>query len=744
MNLYGPSDRDDPGFFENLTEDIRSIDNEDIIIGGDWNVPISPVLDTLNYRTLNIKKNSRQKISEMLVDMELIDIHREMYPDKREYTWRRFNSTQEGRLDYFLVSEELSHKINLSEILPGYRSDHKIVCLGLNLHPSSTKNRQYWKFNNSLLKDPTYVALVKKIISETKTQYVIPIYDFNNLDNIPNDEIQFVIDDQLFFETLLLEIRGRTVSYACHKKKENRRVEDRLVAEITILDKKENKTDDDFENLKTKNLELEQLRNLKIQGMMIRSRIQWIQQGEKPSKYFCNLEKRNFISKQMNYLEKNDGELIFDNNGILNETKEFYEKLYSLRNTVNVSLDDTINDQAKLNDLERESIEGEITYPEALLALKSMKNNKSPGSDGFTCEFYKFFFTDIGDFLIRSLNYGFRLGCLSVTQRQGIITCIPKDGKDKRYIKNWRPISLLNTSYKIASSVIANRIKQFLHNLISPDQRGFMTGRFISENIRILYDVLKFTEEEKLPGLVMLVDFEKAFDSIAWNFIENVLAFLNFGPMIIKWVKTFYNDISSCISLNGTYSAWFKICRGVRQGDPLSPYLYLLCAEILSSMLRENDIVKGIKIKDEEVMLSQFADDTALCLDGSEESFAEAVRILSLFASMSGLKINFEKTQVTWIGSRKHCNIRFMRDMNFVWDPGTFKYLGVTFSTNTASIVDLNFADKLNEIRKLLNTWKKRHLTPFGKICVIKTLAVAKITHLLVSIPDPDTMFLKN
>ena len=134
--------------------------------------------------------------------------------------------------------------------------------------------------------------------------------------------------------------------------------------------------------------------------------------------------------------------------------------------------------------------------------------------------FLIFFWKDLGAFLVRSINYGFHTGEMSVTQRRGIITCIPKENKPKRFVKNWRPITLLNTVYKIASSCIAERIKNVLPKIIGEEQKGFLTGRYIGENIRMLYDVLAFTESHDLPGIVMLIDFEKAFDSISWSFIK--------------------------------------------------------------------------------------------------------------------------------------------------------------------------------------------------------------------------------
>ena len=107
-----------------------------------------------------------------------------------------------------------------------------------------------------------------------------------------------------------------------------------------------------------------------------------------------------------------------------------------------------------------------------------------------------------------------------------------------------------------------------------------MKGRYIGENIRLLYDVLLHADKEKTHGMLLMIDFEKAFDSVAWSFIQKALDFFNFGPVIKRWIKTLYKNASSCVSVNGQYSSWFNIQRGVRQGDPSSPYLFLINAEI--------------------------------------------------------------------------------------------------------------------------------------------------------------------
>lgn len=423
--------------------------------------------------------------------------------------------------------------------------------------------------------------------------------------------------------------------------------------------------------------------------------------------------------------------------------KEFYNDLYSCQTNevTHDGLEDLVH--PVLSDEQSSKLEGLVTMEELTSAVKNLKNDKSPGSDGFTAEFFKFFYRDLRKLMLRSINYGFIKGEMSVTQRQGIITCIPKEGKEKRFIKNWRPITLLNTVYKLASSCIADRIKLVLPDLIHQDQKGFMKNRNIGDNIRLLYDTLVYTKEKNKQGLLLSVDFFKAFDCLSWTFIQRALTKFNFGEDIKRWVQTFYTNISSCIRVNGQYSEWFKPKRGTRQGDPLSPYIFLICAEIMAVMMRNDSCIKGIQIDvDDEIKISQFADDTTVFLDGSENSFKACIKILQCFSDMSGLRINFDKSVAVWIGTATGSRVKFLPDLKFVWNPLVFKSLGIFFSLNISDIVHINYEGKLNQIKKILNAWTRRNLTPFGKITVIKTLALSKLTYLFMNIPDPSEKFL--
>lgn len=190
-------------------------------------------------------------------------------------------------------------------------------------------------------------------------------------------------------------------------------------------------------------------------------------------------------------------------------------------------------------------------------------------------------------------------------------------------------------------------------------------------------------------------------------------------------------------------SDFFLLKRGCRQGDPISPYLFLLCAEVLGQMVRREDNIKGIKINGKEVKISQYADDTQLFLDGTEESLRNTLNILDKFYNMSGLKINVEKTKAIWIGPLSHSKKQICVDFKLDWSQGPFKILGVTFTTELFDIWDFNAPEILNKLKNILHQWSKRKLTLIGRITIIKTLGLSKFVHLFLALPNPPGELIK-
>ena len=166
--------------------------------------------------------------------------------------------------------------------------------------------------------------------------------------------------------------------------------------------------------------------------------------------------------------------------------------------------------------------------------------------------------------------------------------------------------------------------------------------------------VMQLAEEQNIPELLLLIDFEKVFDSVSWSFIHKSLTYFNFGPSINYGISTLYKKSSLQVNQGGSFSSPINVKCGCKQGDRISPYIFILYAEILAILLRKNKKIKGIEIGNFEFLLAQYADDTTVMLDGSESSLNETLKELEFYNNLSGLKVNFLKTQVIWIGSKKY------------------------------------------------------------------------------------------
>ncbi len=449
----------------------------------------------------------------------------------------------------------------------------------------------------------------------------------------------------------------------------------------------------------------------------------------------------------MNILEIQDDQgtkIITEQQEIEREIKNYYENLYEnyddhiTINSIDEFLGNTQN--TKLNDIELNSLEGEITIEELTNALKKSNNNSSPGSTGFTYAFYKTFWLDLKQFILNAANHSFNTGILPVSQRVGIINLIPKGNKPKEKLTNWRPITLLNCIYKLTSGTIAERLNNILPILIHPDQSGFVRGRYIGECIRTTYDTLSWAKQNNKIGLLLLIDFEKAFDSISFKYIDGVLNYFGFKQDIKKWINILLRNFTAVINHAGNISSIFNINRGCRQGDPIASVLFILCIEILAIKIR-NSGVRGFNLGTVEVLISLYADDCTMYLEYDSENLRLVVNILSSFFCLSGLKIQVSKTQCTVIGVTFNNNLRLCGDIELIWK-SDFTLLGIKFDA-LLEHMDVNINSKIVEIEKTMGAWEYRFLTPYGRACVVKTLIIPKLTHISLAIPTLNKITIK-
>ena len=746
VNIYGPND-DDPNFYTVLTNMLRTYETDHIIIGGDFNFVINPSVDSFNYaREYNL--NAKRIFLNYVEEESLLDVWRERNPNNSEYTWARNSPLKCGRLDMLFVNIRLMISVQETKIKPGYRTDHCIVEMTLKMQEME-KGPGLWKLNEAVLCETEYTDLINSTIRNTINQYAVPIYSREYIDNFDNyNAVQFTISESLLYETLLMIIRGETVKYCKRRANKQKEKEKELENNIKLAHDQFN---NDKNNITAQALqkakdELEEHRKPYIDGLIVRSRTQWHEEGERSSKYFLSLEKRNFTKKTIQYIDF-EGKTITKQKKILTLFTQALQNKYLITEDNEPDLNFIKNNITKtLTDHERTLLDKDLTLQELTESLRDMKKGKTPGSNGFSVDFFRCFWNPLGTLLYRAFKYCYSIGDILPTHRESIITLIPKAARLNHQLRGWRPISLLNVDYKIISTAVANRFKKVINQIISPTQTAYIKGRYIGENTRLAYDIMSYVNQYNKPGLILAADFEAAFETVSWEYIRLVLKQMNFGHSFINIVNKMYLNTNnfSRILLNGFLGERININRGIRQGDPVSGFLFDIAVETLANQIANSKKMSGIRITtNTEIRISQYADDTIIFLDGSEQSLRGATEELTTFSAQSGLKLNWDKTSCLSLSPLTppcESNNNLVNRLKWVDE---IKILGIQFKQNINNITDDNLALKLASLENEIKQWKRRFLTPIGKITVIKSLLLSKLVHILMALPNPSQEYIK-
>ena len=339
------------------------------------------------------------------------------------------------------------------------------------------------------------------------------------------------------------------------------------------------------------------------------------------------------------------------------------------------------------------------------------------------------------------------IGCynsnnLHSSARKGILNLIPKPNKDARYVKNLRPITLLNTDYKIIEKAIANKMIPALEHIIHTDQRGFMKDRRISVNIRKMLDIIHEAKKEDLEAVVMSLDFVKCFDKCSFSILHGSLEYFEFGKYVKEWTQILYKDFSVRVQNNGNFSQEIPIEKGVHQGGCCSSIYFLVIAEILAISLRKNQDIEGITIHDIRNLLNQFADDLDIFSLCTEKSISAIYQELEFFRLQSGFTVSYEKTTLYRIGSLRHSDAQMYNMAQFAWSNKDINVLGVTISHE--DIIEKNYLGIINKVKTTLNAWHNRGLSLMGKMQVVNTLVASLFVYKMMVLPTIPQNIIKN
>ena len=734
INIYNANtEKDQLEVLKSLNENLEKIDDVfsyNIVCGGDWNFYKDISLDTYGGSP-KLKLKSIASLAKISETFDLCDIYRLRYPQGKKFSFRQSGRPRVlRRLDFFLVSNSIQERIDKVEILASISSDHSPVFLEINDKINSGRNNTYWKFNVSCLKEPTFGSKLSQAIEQWKV------------------DLHF-LSPQKKWERLKYYIRRFCIKFSKEQANERRQKTAQLEKVIKSYETDPHETPYSSEQYLSAKLEFENFLNQKTMGTILRSKIQTYENNEKSSKFFLSLEKKNAIQNTIKLLKEDEMSDSVEKNPkqISKKIKDFYSNLFKRQSNRSPSecanfLNSIDSDLPKVTDELNEMLKKPLTLTELETAIKNSDNGRSPGNDGLPREFYIFFWRNISEPLFNSLIEAKEKGSLATSQRQAVVKLLEKKGKDKRFIKNWRPISLINYDSKLLSKTLAERLKLALPFLVSSDQTAYVKDRFMGESVRLISDILEVTKSLNIDGYILTMDIQKAFDSVDHVFLIEVLKSLNFNEEFIDWIKTLMKNQESCVFNGGVSTGYFPLERGVRQGDPISAYLFILVMEIFFIMARKNEKIEKLEIFDFKYLLTSYADDSTFFVKNIN-SAVEIFNTFKIFSKFSGLNANKSKCEFAGIGAKNGAQTALPDVLNINLNSEAIKVLGVHFTYNERIFIQKNFIEVVKKIENVLAIWRWRNLSTAGKITVFKSLAFSKIVFISYLNTTPTTIIQK-
>ncbi|KAG7569624.1 Endonuclease/exonuclease/phosphatase superfamily [Arabidopsis thaliana x Arabidopsis arenosa] len=468
-----------------------------------------------------------------------------------------------------------------------------------------------------------------------------------------------------------------------------------------------------------------------------KSKLHWLHVGDKNNKVFYNAISERHSQNFIHEIIDENGNCLKNMEDIKAEGVRFFSHLLSHQPSdfTGISVDDLRELLTfRCSTQEQEQLLVDVTEEEVKQIIFSMPLNKSPGPDGYTVEFFRSTWTVIGSDLTVAIQSFFKFGFLPKGVNATILALIPKK-TDASVMKDYRPISCCNVLYKIISKILAKRLKVLLPSFIAPNQSAFIKDRLLMENLLLATELVKdYHKDGVSPRCAMKIDISKAFDSVQWPFLLNVLTALNLPEKFVHWIHLCVSTASFSVQVNGDLAGFFKSERGLRQGCSLSPYLFVICMNVLSSLLDRAAAMRKFgyhpRCKNMKLTHLCFADDIMVFSDGKITSMEGILQVFKDFAKASGLSISLEKSTLFLAGvsnlSREVILTRFPFDVGSL----PVRYLGLPLLTKRMSLDDC--LPLLEKIRARISSWKHRLLSYAGRLQLLSSV-IASLTNFWIS-----------
>ncbi|XP_056697358.1 uncharacterized protein [Spinacia oleracea] len=476
---------------------------------------------------------------------------------------------------------------------------------------------------------------------------------------------------------------------------------------------------------------IKQLRHwLRIDEIALRqkSRIQWLKLGDSNNHFFFSTVKERVRFNSIAILYDDNGTKLVDPDLIQTEILSFYKKLLGTSaNTLPSIHIPTVRNGSRLNNDARQDLCRDVTDDEIDLALHGIGNDKAPGPDGLNAVFFKKAWPVIKQDIYRAVKDVFVTNFMLPQYNCTSITLIPKVPNPTR-VKEYRPIACCNVVYKIVSKILTTRMQGVIGQVVSECQSGFIPERQISDNILLATELTKgYTRAHLSPRCMLKIDLKKAYDSIEWPFLISVMDALGFPHRFVQWVYTCISTVSYSVLINGKPCTPFKAKKGLRQGDPLSPFLFAIGMEYLSRHLHQLQTKPDFNFHPRCAKLAlthlMFADDLLLFCRADLISIDMMLASFKKFSLASGLEANMDKSNIYVGGVYGQDKADILNAVSTPEGSFPFRYLGVPLSTKK-----LKYTQCRPLIEKVLaraKVWTVKHLSYAGRLQLVQTILLS-------------------
>ncbi|KAL0292777.1 UNVERIFIED_CONTAM: hypothetical protein Sradi_6973500 [Sesamum radiatum] len=420
-----------------------------------------------------------------------------------------------------------------------------------------------------------------------------------------------------------------------------------------------------------------------ISMLQQRAKLNWLKYGDQSSKIFFRKIKANRARQRICQITGSTGALLTEPSLISKEFVTYYQELLGGARTPRFLDLSFLRNRLKhiITSEEANALTSPISPQEVKEAFFDISEDSAPGPDGYTSAFFKAAWPVIGDDICAAIVEFFASASLLKQVNATLLALIPKVQLPAR-VSDFRPLACCNVLYKALTKILVRRLQAVLHLLIDYSQNAFIPGRSIADNVMLAQELLAGYNQKKFPPrCTVKIDIQKAYDSVHWDFILESLRIFNFPSRFIGWIEQCISTASFLVSLNGSIHGFFKGSRGLRQGDPMSPYLFVIVMEMWHVLLKLRIHSSAMfqyhwKCRELEIVYLCFADDVLIFCSGTADSVSLIRDVLTEFAAMSGLQVNPSKSQVILSKSVAHRQ-HILDIMGFQEGSLPIKYLGV-------------------------------------------------------------------